>query len=78
MLEQKFEETGLKTGFKTYESYKINYSNKPQIEIYNLIKTEAPITENLLLKEVSRLFGREKVTTFVKDELNKVLKQKII
>lgn len=76
LLEQKFEETGLKTGFKIYESYEINYSNKPQIEIYNLIKTEAPITENLLLKEVASLFGREKVTSFVKDELNKVLKHK--
>lgn len=60
--------TDLKSLFAEYEEYDIYSKKFPTFEnsIYDLVKTEAPITEEYLLKKTAPLFGREKITNVVR------------
>lgn len=73
ILEQESIKKDLKSEFKEYEIYDIydiyNKTGKPASfnnVIYNLVKTEAPITEELLLKRTVGFWGNEKVTNVVR------------
>ena len=68
--EEKREQKDIKSLFKTYQSYEAKPNTKANFHnvVYNIVSTEAPITEELLLKKVTRLFGREKVTTSLRSE----------
>ena len=45
-----------------------------QSMILEILKEEAPLSEEYLLKRIAPFFGREKVTSFVTDEFNRKMK----
>lgn len=58
----------LKQEFRYYEIFRANgYDGFDKI-IFNLVKTEGPITEELLLKRTLHYFGNEKITSVVKEK----------
>ncbi len=70
IVEEKSEHIDLKSLFKTYNYYDINSRKTGSFSkiIFDLVATEAPITEELLLKETVKFFGREKVTNVVRSQ----------
>ena len=69
VVEEEFEKKDLSSMFTEYEEYKFDSSLKGHFDsiIYKLVATEAPITEELLMKKTACLFGREKVTSYVRE-----------
>lgn len=66
----------LKSYFSEYEEFDLsNFSGTLDQAIFNLVKTEAPITEKLLLKKIAPFIGREKVTSVVKDVVDDSIKR---
>lgn len=64
LVEQKARD--LKSEFNYYQIHRYKgYEDFDKI-IYNLVKQEAPITEELLLKRTLHYFGNEKITSYVK------------
>ncbi|MBQ8425574.1 MAG: hypothetical protein IJX17_06095, partial [Clostridia bacterium] len=70
IVETPIEKKDLKSFFDVYEEYDINSKPNPTFynTIFDLVKKEAPITEELLLKKTVTLFGREKVTTHIRSK----------
>ena len=68
VVEEVVERKDLRDMFKEYEEYDIFSKARPTFynTIYDLVKTEAPITEELLLKKVLCFWGREKITEQVR------------
>ncbi len=56
------------------EILSVKYKRNAFRVIKEIVETEAPISEEWLLKRISFLFNREKVTSVVKDECNRLLK----
>lgn len=73
IIEEEFKRHDLKSMFKKYQTYDIFSRIQPSFDdcVYDLVKTEAPITEELLLKKTVKFFGRAKVTNVVRDEFRR-------
>lgn len=73
IFEEKFEKKDLKSQFKFYEEFDVKSKMPTTFDkvIFDLVKLEAPITEQLLMKKTAILFGREKVTTALKEIFEK-------
>ncbi len=73
----KEEKPELKTLFPLYEKYDIYSKSMPSFNntIHALIQQEGPITEELLLSETAVFFGREKVTSVVREGFNFAIKK---
>lgn len=70
LVEKEFTKIELKSLFPVYEEYDYANLKNPTFDkvIYSIVKKEQPILEELLLKKVAPLFGREKVTTSVREQ----------
>ena len=70
VVEEQVEEQDLKSMFPKYQEYDIYSKKLPSFtnSVYDLVNMEAPITEELLIKKTATFFGREKVTSVVRDQ----------
>jgi len=80
IIEQQSIKKDLKSEFKEYEYYRKKpcYNGVKDFRfdniIYELVKTEAPITEELLLRETVECFGNKKVTSVVRRDFTYAIK----
>jgi len=77
IVEEESVKNNLKSEFEIYKEYDVDEifkaTGKPSgfhDIIFNLVQTEAPITEELLLRKTVGYFGNEKVTNVVRNSFN--------
>lgn len=73
IVENPIEKKDLSELFDKYEIFDINSKAYPTFDncIVDIVKMEAPITEELLLKRTVPLFGREKITSHIRSKFSK-------